>query len=161
LVVDVYRDTADGTLATSGWALRYRSVAGVDGFLKTQKALTAVAANGIASREELEEHVAAIDENFDKQPLTDLFKVFQDRWVWQVRGSDGLWAEASYDFVQWRKRGDRGVLCAEAHEVEIELKSGNAHAQALANLISQVERATGWPTSAESKYARGLKLVQC
>jgi len=159
LVVDVYRDTACGEFAKGGWALRYRSVAGVSGFLKTQKALTAADATGLAAREEIESRVDAIEDTHNAQPLIDLFKVFQDRWVWQVRGAGGLLVEASYDYVLWRKRSDGGALCAEAHEVELELKSSDAHEQALAHLISQVERVTGWAASAESKYARGMNLA--
>ena len=165
--LDHYLDTPDLDIFRGGWALRLRDQGGKQ--VLTMKALTPLAEDGIAKREEIEQTVewdGGVELDFDDgvlggeltplvndKTLWQLFHVRQDRMQFDIVTEEGLNVEASMDQVRWEGQDaiDLGF------EVELELKTGSE--EELRTLTQRLIERTEWRPVAASKFERGLGVA--
>ncbi|TAH37439.1 MAG: CYTH domain-containing protein [Planctomycetota bacterium] len=164
-VEDTYLDTASWDMYQSGFACRLRRT-GTTAVL-TLKALRPIQ-ESLAQREELEEELpdapldptqlrprrlqSFLEERTKGKPLRVLFRLAQEREVWQVRGH-GFEAELSMDRCHFHT--PKGAH--EEREVELELSDGAP--AALRAFAARLVRLTGWRPGGASKFQRGLELA--
>ena len=165
--LDHYLDTPDLDIFRGGWALRLRDQGGKQ--VLTMKALTPLAEDGIARREEIEQTVewdGGVELDFDdgvlggkltplvgEKTLWQLFHIRQDRMQFDIVTEEGLQLEASMDQVRWEGQDaiDLGF------EVELELKAGSE--EDLRAVLKRLIDRTDWQPAIASKFERGLGVA--
>ena len=165
--LDHYLDTPDLDIFRGGWALRLRDQGGKQ--VLTMKALTPLAEDGIARREEIEQTVewdGGVELDFDdgvlggkltplvgEKTLWQLFHIRQDRMQFDIVTEEALQLEASMDQVRWEGQDaiDLGF------EVELELKAGSE--EDLRAVLKRLIDRTDWQPAIASKFERGLGVA--
>jgi inorganic triphosphatase YgiF len=165
-VLDVYRDTAERTLLTAGYACRCRSREGA--LLITVKSV-ALPRNHVHRREELEVTIprdaapAAWPDSAAREmvlgligghPLAELFRLSQARFVRPVVEGDRLVASASLDEVSVSARG----AVRQWRELEVELAPTGTE-EDLAAISTWLRRALRLRPAAVSKFETALEIA--
>ena len=165
-LISIYYDTAELYLKSQGVSLRMRQIDDI--WLQTVKT-AGVVKDGLHQREEWEDRLNGAEWDLAKLRLTPLASIIEDEAIWsklealfttdfirqtlQLTMDDGSQIELAYDYGNV----SRGELQLPIHEIELELKSGDA--EQLSKLTQQLQQQLGLNLSDISKAQMGYQLV--
>ena len=165
-LISIYYDTAELYLKSQGVSLRMRQIDDI--WLQTVKT-AGVVKDGLHQREEWEDRLNGAEWDLAKLMLTPLASIIEDEIIWsklealfttdfirqtlQLTMDDGSQIELAYDYGNV----SRGELQLPIHEIELELKSGDA--EQLSKLTQQLQQQLSLNLSDISKAQMGYQLV--
>jgi len=171
-IIDRYLDTVDWQVLQAGWALRWRDAAG-----QRSVGLKSAGMNGdaVQHRVGVEQSVEVIPHNGRRLPegpvaetlvaigrskLRELFRVHNQRKLYNVRTSDGALIEMAVDHVTvtaTNPPGKRASRQLEFDELKLDLKEGME--ESLRQVVDTIERRFRLLPSRLSKFHRGLQCA--